>query len=85
MVAGAGVLESSNNSEGALALLTYLLSEPAQQYFADETYEYPLIEGVSTHEVLTPLSNLKALDIALADLSDLQGTVDLLSEVGALP
>jgi iron(III) transport system substrate-binding protein len=85
MVAGAGRLASGANAENALRFLEFMLSGEAQQYFADETFEYPLIEGVSVHPELTPLSELNAIDIPLGDLADLQGTVALLQEVGMLP
>ena len=85
MVAGAGQLASSQNPENAERFLDFLLSTVAQQYFASQTYEYPLVEGVVTSSLLTPLSELNTPDIALGDLADLQGTVELLQEVGLLP
>ena len=85
MVAGIGKLATSENEENALEFIEFLLSLEAQQYFANETFEYPLIAGVEIHEGLVPLSELNVIDIDLADLSDLQGTVELLQEVGMLP
>lgn len=85
MVAGAGVLASSRNQEAAHKFLRFMLSPVAQQYFATQTFEYPLVEGVRTHRELRPLSELNAVQIDLADLADLHGTVQLLREVGALP
>jgi len=85
MVAGAGILDASGKQEIAQTFLKYLLSTEAQQYFATETFEYPLVKGVDTHSELTPLAELNGIDIALGSLADLQGTVEMLSEVGALP
>lgn len=85
MVAGAGVLASSQNRQAAEKFLAFMLSPVAQQYFATQTFEYPLVEGVRTHRELKPLSELNAPQIELADLADLQGTAQLLSEVGVLP
>ncbi len=85
MVAGAGVLEASDNKQGAFDLLEFLLSSEAQTYFADQTNEYPLASGVEPSVDLTPLAELNAVQIDLSDLSDLQGTLQLLREVGALP
>jgi iron(III) transport system substrate-binding protein len=85
MVAGAGRLASGASEENAIRFLEFMLSAEAQQYFADETFEYPLIEGISVHPDLTPLSEMNAIDIPLGDLADLQGTVALLQEVGMLP
>jgi iron(III) transport system substrate-binding protein len=85
MVAGAGVLDSSDNREAAYQFLRFMLSPTAQAYFATQTYEYPLVKGVDTYPALPPLDQLNAPQIDLGDLADLQGTVKLLSEVGALP
>ena len=85
MVAGAGILNTAPNYENAENFLRYLLSRVSQQYFATQTFEYPLVEGVQTHPELTPLTKLNNVDIDIADLADLKGTVALLSEVGVLP
>ncbi len=85
MVAGAGVLEASDNKQAAFDLLEFLLSEEAQQYFAEQTNEYPLTAGIDPAVELTPLSELNTVEVDLSDLSDLQGTLVLLREVGALP
>jgi iron(III) transport system substrate-binding protein len=83
-VAGAGILETAPNAEGATALVDYLLGEQAQAYFATETFEYPLIEGVAADPALPELSEIGTPDIDLSDLSDLEGTLQLLQEVGIL-
>ncbi len=85
MVAGAGVLETSANKEAAFKFLRFMLSPVAQQYFAAQTFEYPLVEGVNTPRDLPPLGELHAIQVNLADLADLEGTIRLLREVGALP
>lgn len=85
MVSGAGVLNTSDNQEAAHKFLRFMLSPVAQQYFASQTFEYPMVEGVQTHRELQPLSELNAIQIDLADLADLQGTIELLRDVGALP
>lgn len=87
MVSGAGILETASNRDNAERFLEYLLSPEGQQYFASETYEYPLIDGVETSPLLPPLQELdqQAVDIELAQMSDLQGTVTLLSDLGILP
>jgi iron(III) transport system substrate-binding protein len=81
-VAGIGLIEGADNADAALAFADYLLSDEAQEYFAAETFEYPLVEGVAAPEGLVPLSEIGHPDIELGDLADLRGTLDLLSEVG---
>jgi iron(III) transport system substrate-binding protein len=83
-VAGAGVLTTSANPTAALAFLEFLLADETQAYFAGETFEYPLVSGVEIDERLVPLDELEPPDIDLSDLSDLEGTLRLLSEVGIL-
>ena len=84
MVAGAGILETSNNKAAAETFIKYMLSDDAQQYFADDTFEYPVIEGVATHRLLTPLDAVKKPAIDMADLDDLRGTQALLRDLGIL-
>jgi iron(III) transport system substrate-binding protein len=83
-VAGAGILTTSKNPTAAQAFLDFLLSVESQEYFATETSEYPLIEGVPADPGLPALSELRSPDIDLSDLSDLEGTLKLLQDAGAL-
>ena len=85
MVAGAGRLASGANEDNALRFLNFMLSPVAQQYFASQTFEYPLVEGVTTSSLLVPLAELNSPDISLGQLADLQGTVEMFQDVGMLP
>ena len=83
-VAGAGILNTAENDEAARQLVEFLLSEEAQEYFATETKEYPLIEGVEPDAEMPALDEIGTPEIDLSDLSDLEGTLELLQEVGIL-
>ena len=83
-VAGIGILNSTQNSAEAEEFLNFMLSEEAQRYFADETFEYPLIPGVPISEELVPLSEIETPNIDLSNLDDLEGTLELLRETGVL-
>lgn len=85
MVSGAGILETASNRDNAERFLAFLLSTVAQQFFAGQTFEYPLVEGVNVNRLLTPIADINRPDIALADLADLEGTTSILRELGALP
>ena len=85
MVAGAGILEASENKDVAEKFLEFMLSKVGQQYFAGQTFEYPLVEGVKTPLVLVPLSEINQPNIPVKDLTDLKGTQDLLRETGVMP
>lgn len=83
-VAGAGIMKTSGNEAEAREFIEYMLSEEAQQYFADETYEYPMIEGVQVSEELTPLDRVETPEIDLSNLDDLDGTLQLMRDTGVL-
>ena len=88
-VAGVGLLDSAPNRTTALRLIDYLLSPAAQTYFAssqeDDGFEYPLIDGVAPPPGVPAIDTLQPPALALALLADLEGTLDLLREVGVLP
>ncbi|WP_116953175.1 extracellular solute-binding protein [Jiangella endophytica] len=81
---GVGVLAEAGGSEAALELVDFLLSEQAQTYFAEETAEYPLVDGVTGPQGVPALADLGAPDLDLSQLESLEDTVGLLTEVGLL-
>ncbi len=83
-VAGVGVLASSKHKAEAIAFVRAMLGTPAQRYFADSSKEYPLIKGVEPSKELTPLKDIPSPNIDLAKLGDLQGTLKLMRDTGAL-
>ena len=84
LVAGGGILKTAENKENAERFFSFMLSRVAQQYFAGQTYEYPLIEGVKTNRLLTPLDEINNPDIDMASLEDLAGTQAMLRDLGIL-
>jgi iron(III) transport system substrate-binding protein len=81
-VAGVGVLAGTDRADEARRLVDYLLSPPAQQYFAAQTKEYPLISGVPATRGLPPLTRLHGPRIDLSDLDTLEQTLNMIEEVG---
>ncbi|MDP9398160.1 MAG: iron ABC transporter substrate-binding protein [Actinomycetota bacterium] len=81
-VAGVGVLRGTDKGAQARRLVEFLLTPESQRYFAEQTKEYPLVEGVPLDEELPPLSRLDPPALDLARLSSLQRTQELLREVG---
>lgn len=73
IISAAGVTSASENVESANELLAYLLKPEVQQYFTDETFEYPLAAGVEAADVLPPLT---ALEIGTVDFDSLGGGLD---------
>jgi iron(III) transport system substrate-binding protein len=83
-VAGVGILEQAPHEDAARRFVEFLLSRTGEQYFDEETIEYPLQEGAEPDPELPPLDEIGGPDIDLSDLSDLQGTLELLRETGVL-
>jgi iron(III) transport system substrate-binding protein len=77
------VIEGSEQADAAARLVAFLLSEEAQRYFAEETFEYPLATGVDPAADLPPL---ETLDVPAFDVDDLgvglEHTLELIRESG---
>lgn len=85
MPAGAGILKSSGNQEAAQKFVEFMLGDVAQTYFAEETFEYPLVPGVPANELLPPIDTIPTPDIDLSDLADvLDLATDLVAEAGLI-
>jgi iron(III) transport system substrate-binding protein len=85
LVSGAAILDSSQHEEDARRFIEYMLSPAAQQYFTDNTHEYPLVPGVDADPELQPLSEIDPPEIDLSDLTDLEGSLEMMRETGILP
>lgn len=81
-VTGAGILVGSAEDPDALEFVRYLISEEGQEYFVEETKEYPLLPGIAAPEGLPPLESLRNPELDLSDLDSLEQTVDLIADVG---
>jgi iron(III) transport system substrate-binding protein len=81
-VAGAAVLDGAEDQELAQNFVRHLLSAEAQEYFAVETFEYPVIPDVDPVGGLPAIDELDVPDLRLSELSDVQATIDLMREVG---
>jgi len=51
-ISGGGILKHAPNKDNAIKLLEFLLTKEAQQHIVNNTYEYPMIEGVEPHELI---------------------------------
>ncbi len=80
-VSSAGIVRTSR-SPAAAELIGYLLSAPAQSYFRDQTFEYPLAAGIEPAPSLPPLASVQGPDFDLGDMDDLDGTLALLEAAG---
>jgi iron(III) transport system substrate-binding protein len=84
-VAGVAILKTADHTEQADAFVRFLLDLEAQEYFAEQTAEYPVADGVKPfYDDLPPLDQIHGPDIDLNDLDDLEGTLELLTDLGLL-
>jgi iron(III) transport system substrate-binding protein len=83
-VAGVGILKTAPNPAGAQEFATYLVGTSAQEYFATETAEYPLIAGVAAKDEMPPLADLNPPAVDLSELDDLEATQEMLVATGLL-
>ncbi|HEY7853603.1 MAG TPA: iron ABC transporter substrate-binding protein [Aquiluna sp.] len=80
-VAGVGIVSEDPRAKD---FVEFLLSETAQQYFVNETSEYPLIDGVEPMAGLTPLDQIPAPEFDLNDLEALEETLQLIRAAGLI-
>jgi iron(III) transport system substrate-binding protein len=83
-VAGVGILGSAEHTDEANEFVDFLLSTEAQTYFAEETYEIPVADGVQPVDGVPTLDQVTLATVNLNELDDLAGTLALLTELGIL-
>jgi iron(III) transport system substrate-binding protein len=83
LVTAAGVLDTADDPADAERLLEFMLSADAQRYFAEETFEYPLAQGVEPPPSLKDLGSVESPPIDLDSLGGgLERTRQLIAESG---
>nr|WP_221446866.1 extracellular solute-binding protein [Microbacterium thalassium] len=83
-VTGAAILTGGAGDPDALALVEYLVSPAGQQYFVEQTFEYPLLPGVEAPSGLPALETLVNPGLDLSDLDSVAETQEMLVRVGLL-
>ncbi|WP_110182790.1 extracellular solute-binding protein [Nocardioides solisilvae] len=78
-VTGIGVLSDTPAAE---ELAAWLVSDEAQEYFVEETFEYPLVPGIAGPEGMPELTSLRGPIEDLAELEDLEATLAMIEEAG---
>ena len=84
-ISGVGILASSSQQDFAQDFVEFLLSDEGQALFVDGNNEFSVVAGTASPIGLPDPATLNAPSINLAELSDLQTTVELLRRAGALP
>lgn len=73
IASSASVIEGTDVPDEAQQLVEFLLSEQAQRYFADETFEYPLARGVPPAGDIPPLDTI---EVPAFDIDELGGGLE---------
>lgn len=85
LLTSVGVLESSDREEEAFDFVRSLLSDSSQAFFTSSSKEYPLARGARPDPSLSvPIGKIPVSGTELVDLTELQATIDLMKESGAL-
>jgi len=83
LVTAASMIEGSDLPDDADELIEFLLSDEAQTFFSDETFEYPLAGDVRPNEALPPFEEISATRVDLDELGGgLEATTEMIDESG---
>jgi iron(III) transport system substrate-binding protein len=69
-ISGAGVLKHAPNHDNAIKLIEYLVSDAAQQIYADVNLEFPVKKDIAINPILASWGDFKADNIALNKLGE---------------
>jgi iron(III) transport system substrate-binding protein len=58
-ISGVGILKNSPNPKNAITLIEFLLTKEAQTHIVNNTFEYPIIEGVEPNQLIQDMGNFK--------------------------
>jgi len=70
-ISGGALTRHSKNTASAVALLEFLISDAAQQWYAETNFEYPVKPGVNPSEMLEHWGEFKADSLSLYLLGEL--------------
>jgi len=85
LLTSVGVLESSDRKEEAIDFVRSLLEKPSQEFFTTSSKEYPLARGAEPDPSLSvPLATIPNVSGDLVEIEQLQATIELMQEAGAL-
>ena len=83
IVTAAAIIDGTDKADFANEFITFLLSPEGQQYFAEETFEYPLVPGTPT---AGNVPEIEFDDVGSLDLDELEGglarTRELIADAG---
>jgi iron(III) transport system substrate-binding protein len=82
-ISGAAVTISSPNHDAAMKLVAFMLSEQAQELYAELNFEYPVRAGVAPSELVASWGDFQADTIPLTRIGELRGkALKIVEETG---
>lgn len=82
-ISGAGVTKYGKNKANAIKLIEYLLSKEAQEVFAAENFEYPVVKGVKVSQIVASWGNFVEDSLDLYKLGEYnKDAVEMADEFG---
>jgi iron(III) transport system substrate-binding protein len=83
LVTAASIVAGTDREDEARRFVEFMLSEDAQSFFSNETFEFPLAPGAEPNPALPPLETIAATRVDLGALgSGLEATADLIDDSG---
>ena len=62
-ISGAAIAKHAPNKDFAVKLIEFLASDSAQEWYAENNHEYPVVEGVKVSDLLQDFGDFKAEDV----------------------
>jgi iron(III) transport system substrate-binding protein len=82
-ISGAAVLQNAPDYDNAVAFLEFLASPQAQQLFAEQGFEYPVVAGVEASSVIADFGTFKSDTLNVASYGEYNPeAVQIMDRVG---
>ena len=82
-ISGAAVIKGAKNRDNAVALLEFLAGDKAQNMYATVNFEFPVKDGIKTHELVESWGSFKADTLSLEEIASHRTTATkLVDKVG---
>jgi len=68
-ISGMGLAKYAPNKENAIKLMEFLSSKEAQEIYANQVFEYPVLPGAKTSDIVTGFGPIKPDTLPLVDIA----------------
>jgi iron(III) transport system substrate-binding protein len=82
-ISGVSLTRAAPHRENAVKLMEFLTSDLAQEMYAEQNFEYPIVEGVERAPLLVEMGDFTADDVSLAAVAEHRAdALKLIDKVG---